>query len=179
MWIDQLPHCAPMVHPYTMEQIVKRESGGDPLAIHVNRLPENLQPRPQSTSEAVSAAYAWIAKGYSVDMGLVQLNSKNLSKLSLKVEQVLGTSTEVICTNLAAGGAILASGYGMAVKRFGGGQLALQVALSLYNTGTMENGFLNGYVAKYYSIPSMDVVNSPKIVKATSRRRRFLDSEEW
>lgn len=87
MWIDQLPQCAPTVHPYTMEQVVRVESAGNPLAVHVNGLAADRQPKPVTTAEAVAAARHWIALGYRVDLGMMQITDRNLPVLHLTVEQ--------------------------------------------------------------------------------------------
>lgn len=136
--------CALNVAPVTLDAIVAVESRGDPLALNVNRL-VGAQPRPRSTAEAVQIASRYIALGYSVDVGLMQVNNRNLAGLGLTLDQVLDP-----CTNVKAGGVILMSGYVEAVRRLGEGQAALQAALSKYNTGDFRRGFANGYVAKYY-----------------------------
>jgi type IV secretion system protein VirB1 len=69
---------------------------------------------------------AAVGRGDSVDMGLVQINSKNLPALGLTVEQVFDP-----CTNMAAGAHILATGYQKAGSLGG--------ALSIYNTGRPDS----------------------------------------
>lgn len=136
--------CALNVSPITLEAIVRVESGGNPIALNVNRF-VGRQPRATSASEAARLARSYIEQGYSVDLGLAQINSRNLPRLGLTVEQVLDP-----CTNIAAGGRILTANYADAVRRWGEGQVALQAALSAYNTGNFSAGHRNGYVAKYY-----------------------------
>ena len=182
MWIDQLPQCAPTVHPYTMQQVVRVESGGDPLALHVNGLAANRQPKPSSTAEAVAAARMFIATGFSVDLGLVQINSRNLPSLHLTIQQVLGTDPATMCANLAGGARILTSNYVSATLRFEPGQPALKAALSAYNTGTFDKGFANGYVARYFSVPSVVVPTAtptaPRII-SVAVNHRASDTEAW
>lgn len=136
--------CAMNVSPVTLEAIVRVESGGNPVALNVNRL-SGPQPRASSAAEAARLARGYIEQGYSVDLGLAQINSRNLPRLGLTVEQVLDP-----CTNIAAGGRILTANYADAVRRWGEGQDALRATLSAYNTGNFSAGFRNGYVAKYY-----------------------------
>lgn len=142
--------CAPNVAPVTMARIVEVESGGDILALNINGAAR--QPaRPSSVADAVTVAQDAIARGFSVDLGLAQVNSRNLPGLGLTLAQVLDP-----CTNLRAGAAILAADYAAAAARFGDGQPALQAALSAYNTGSEVRGFANGYVARYYpSVPAL------------------------
>jgi type IV secretion system protein VirB1 len=136
--------CAVNVAPVTLEAIIQVESGGDPLALNVNRL-VGPQPHPATLADAVTLARGYIARGYSVDLGLMQVNSRNLAALGTTIEQVLDP-----CTNISSGAAILAANYAEAVQSRGEGQGALQAALSAYNTGNFYRGFANGYVAKYY-----------------------------
>lgn len=141
--IEQLlEQCAPQVAPVTMAAIMRVESAGNPWALNVNgRRP--LTRQPGSRDEAVRWARTFVAAGYSVDMGLMQVNSGNLPRLNMTVEQVFEP-----CNNLAAGARILAAFYGGAARQWGEGQQALQAALSAYNTGNHQGGFRNGYVGK-------------------------------
>ena len=136
--------CVPNVAPATLEAVIRVESGGNPLAIHVNGL--WVQPPPATNAaEAARIAEGYILRGYSVDLGLMQVNSHNLVALGTTVERVLDP-----CTNVRSGAAILTADYAEAVRSRGDGQAALQAALSAYNTGSFYRGFANGYVARYY-----------------------------
>lgn len=137
--------CAPTVAVETVQAIVQVESQGDPIALASNRRGGAVRLNPADLADAIRLARAEIAAGNSVDMGLMQVNSKNLRKLGLTVEQVWEP-----CTNLRAGAQILEAAYVGAVKEFGGGQAALRAALSAYNTGDFVAGLNNGYVARYY-----------------------------
>jgi type IV secretion system protein VirB1 len=136
--------CAPNIAPVTLEAVVRVESSGNPLAINVNGL--RMQPAPAATAaEAARTAESYILRGYSVDLGLMQVNSRNLVALGTTVERVLDP-----CTNVRDGAVILAADYAEAARSRGDGQPALQAALSAYNTGSFYRGFANGYVARYY-----------------------------
>jgi type IV secretion system protein VirB1 len=136
--------CAANVAPATLEAVVRVESGGNPLALDVNGL-VGPQPHPATVADAVRQAERYIRRGYSVDLGLMQVNSRNLATLGYSIAQVLDP-----CTNIRGGAAILTANYAEAVRSRGEGQEALQAALSAYNTGNFYRGFANGYVAKYY-----------------------------
>jgi type IV secretion system protein VirB1 len=136
--------CAINVSPVTLKAIVDVESGGNPLALNVNRL-SGPQPQPTSIDEAVSDVQTYIAQGYSVDIGLMQVNSRNLTALGFTVQQMLDP-----CTNVQGGARILTANYARAALTFGEGQDALRAALSAYNTGDFSRGFKNGYVARYF-----------------------------
>lgn len=142
--VDMMQQYAPNVSPHTIAAIIRVESGGNRFAIGING-PVKIRIRPQSVKEAASEARHFISKGYSVDLGLMQINNRNLHGLGLTIEQAFDPRA-----NIRAGATILARGYRGAIKRFGPGQDALKAALSAYNTGNYERGFKNGYVAKYY-----------------------------
>jgi type IV secretion system protein VirB1 len=136
--------CAPNIAPATLEAVIRVESGGNPLAINVNGL--RVQPAPATNAVAAArTAESYIMRGYSVDLGLMQVNSRNLVALGTTVERVLDP-----CTNVRDGAAILTADYAQAARSRGDGQPALQAALSAYNTGSFYRGFANGYVARYY-----------------------------
>lgn len=141
-----LAACAPAVAPATLARVIQVESGGRPLAINVNKGPR-VPAAPNATSAAATARY-WIARGHSVDLGLMQVNSRNLARLGVSVEQMFEP-----CTNIRAGARILTENYVTAAKSRGHGQHALRDALSAYNTGSFQRGYTNGYVGKYYSMP--------------------------
>jgi type IV secretion system protein VirB1 len=44
---------------------------------------------PNTVPEVAALANHWIARGFTVDLGLAQINSANLSALGLTVEEVL------------------------------------------------------------------------------------------
>jgi type IV secretion system protein VirB1 len=105
--------------------------------------------------EAAKITEQYIARGYSVDLGLMQVNSRNLAALGVTIEQMLDP-----CTNIRGGAKILTADYVAAARTRGEGQRALEAALSAYNTGDFYRGFVNGYVAQYYgprSVPALGV----------------------
>ena len=155
-----IEHCAPSVAPATILKIIKTESGGDVYALHVNgygRLP--------SSGPAAARRNAQIAidAGYSVDIGLMQINSQHLKRFHLSVTQAFEP-----CTNLKIGSMLLTASYLDAARIFGPGQGALQHALSAYNTGNFERGLDNGYVAQYYIAR-----------RGSARRRGARSTDEW
>ena len=132
--------CAPSVAPETVLAIIHTESSGDPFALNVNG---GRQPARQSNAaDAAATARRFVAAGYSVDLGLGQINSRNMRWLGLTWETVFDP-----CINIAALGRVLTANYN-AAKAGRDPQTALRVALSMYNTGSQTRGFRNGYVAK-------------------------------
>lgn len=150
--IEFIAMCAPDVAPQTVQEIIRVESSGNPLAINVNRLPgQKHAPRPPKAATAEQAArisLQYIEAGHTVDMGLMQINSANLKYLGIERNNLEALFTP--CANIQAGATILTESYDRAVREFGQGQSALQAALSAYNTGNFSSGFGNGYVARYY-----------------------------
>jgi type IV secretion system protein VirB1 len=132
--------CAPTVAPETVLAIIQTESGGEQFALNVNG---GRQPaRQTSAADAAATARRYVAAGYSVDLGLGQINSRNMRWLGLTWDTVFDP-----CTNVAALARVLTTNYN-AVKAGRDPQTALRVALSMYNTGSQTRGFRNGYVAK-------------------------------
>ncbi|WP_180176791.1 lytic transglycosylase domain-containing protein [Acinetobacter sp. YH01016] len=141
--LELIAACAPSVAPTTVQQIIQVESKGNPLALNVNGASLSRQPR--DAADAAALARQYIAAGYTVDMGLMQVNSTNLPKLGYSVEDMFDT-----CKNLRAGAEVLTAFYKIARPRYADDQSALRAALSAYNTGSFTLGFANGYVAKYF-----------------------------
>jgi len=134
--------CAPGVAPETMLAIVRAESALNPLAIGVNG-GSRTRPRPTNAADAAAQARALIADGRDIDLGLGQINVRNLRRLGLTLEAAFDP-----CANLAASAQVLREGYARGRGAHGPGQAALRVAFSIYNTGDLRRGFRNGYVAR-------------------------------
>lgn len=136
--------CLPYEYHDIMKKIVKVESGGNPFAINVNG-GHKLTRQPVNYDEAIHAAKVLIGNGYSIDMGIAQINSQHFSKngflhkLGLSVDEIFD-----VCTNLRAGAKVFGDAY---IKNNGN---AIS-ALSAYNTGSPVKGITNGYVKKVLS----------------------------
>ncbi|MCB1753891.1 MAG: lytic transglycosylase domain-containing protein [Gammaproteobacteria bacterium] len=137
---------APGVDPGIMRAIVAHESRGVITAINVNKLNRRV-PAPVSIDEAAKAANLYIAKGYTVDIGLTQANSENLKRLKIPLQKAFDP-----CTNLKIGSYIYADALSRYHNRGYRGETLLRVALSAYNTGSPKQGFLNGYVDKVWKL---------------------------
>jgi type IV secretion system protein VirB1 len=129
--------CAPGVPAKTLEAVARTESGLDPWALHDNTT--GLSETPASLDQAQADAVAWISRGDSVDVGLMQINSANLGALGLKARAALDP-----CASLAGGAAVLEAAYGGGTTT-AEQQVALLMALSRYNTGSPLKGIMNGY----------------------------------
>lgn len=154
--ISSYTECIVDVHPITIQRIIAVESGGNQLALNVNGA---KQPSPaKSKSEAIQLARKYINRGYSVDLGLMQINSRNLSRYGITLENVFDP-----CVNINTGSRILHNAFDIASKSNREPQTALQVALSMYNTGNSWRGFSNGYVSKYTHHPTKQTATSSQM----------------
>ena len=77
-------HCAPTMDPAMLVGIARQESGLEPLTLRDDTSGEVLH-----GAGVVAAARRRIAAGHSVDLGLWQINSHNLSLLGLGVAEAL------------------------------------------------------------------------------------------
>ncbi|MGT2457752.1 lytic transglycosylase domain-containing protein [Cupriavidus basilensis] len=134
---------------------------GNPWAIGDNTTHRSVSAA--SKQEAVATANELIAAGHNLDLGLGQINNRNLAALGLSVEQVFEP-----CTNIGAAATILTWGYQRAKQVHGPGQEALQAALSAYNTGSLSRGFANGYVQKVLANAGVHVELAVPVVAAGS-----------
>lgn len=142
----------PEVAADTIRTVVQVESGGDPLALNINRPnQEPLHIHPANVADALVAIQDAITAGMTVDIGLTQVNTQTAAKAGVNFATLLDP-----CENIRVGARLLQDAYAAALGHAEPGQAALQAALSAYNTGTFTQGFHNGYVAKYYpgSTPS-------------------------
>jgi type IV secretion system protein VirB1 len=142
----------------TLLAIAKTESGLNPTAISINRpkaaarvagYPNGelfLSKQPKNLKETKSWLRWLSAHRYAVSVGLMQVNVETASQFHFKPEQLLDS-----CTNLRVAAAILVRLYTDSAREIGEGFGALDVALSLYNTGDSSAGFRNGYVANVYA----------------------------
>lgn len=150
--------CAPAVAPTTLLAVARVESGLDPLAIGVNG-PAKSRTQARSIEDAVRQAEGLIAAGRDIDLGLAQINVRNLDRLGLSVSDAFDP-----CRNLSASAQVLAEGYRRALPTSGPGQAALRTALSFYNTGHPDHGIRNGYVAKVIANAGGPASGAPEAV---------------
>ena len=126
-------HCAPTADPGVLVGIAQQESGLDPLTAHDNTSGEVLR-----GAGVVETAQRRIAAGHSVDLGAWQINSRNLSLLSLGIADAFEP-----CKAVAAAA-------------------RLMELLSRYNTGSPSRGIANGYARKV-----LTAIRAVKVASAT------------
>ena len=156
-FVSVAARCAPGAPADTLLAIAKTESGLDPNAISINhpkaaaRLAGEdgeliLAKQPKNLKEAKSWLRWLSVHHYTVSIGLMQVNVETARQFHLTPEQLLDS-----CTNLRVAATILIRLYTESAREMGEGFSALDVALSLYNTGDPSTGFQNGYVANVYA----------------------------
>lgn len=137
-----------------VKQIIHVESDFKEYTVNVNKHDTFLS---KTREEAEKTAKDYIEKGYSVDMGLMQFNSKNLNSPSFKHLTISDLFDP--CKNIKAGSDVFFLAYESTSKDLSKEE-RIKKALSIYNTGNQELGFQNGYVAKYSSSLPTLVVSS-------------------
>jgi type IV secretion system protein VirB1 len=134
-----IQQCLPNDYKPYMARIVKIESNGNPFAININGNHKILR-QPKTKKEAVYWSTILINKGYSIDMGISQINSQHFKAGGLFAK----SSIEAVfdpCANVLMGAYIFGKNY----NKYDG---SVVMALSAYNTGHPEKGIKNGYVSK-------------------------------
>ncbi|HVA29008.1 MAG TPA: transglycosylase SLT domain-containing protein [Candidatus Baltobacteraceae bacterium] len=131
MTISSVVHaCAPQVAPRTALAIIKVESGGHPWAIGDNTSSKAYFPN--TRDDAVALAADLLAKGHSLDVGLMQVDSIHFESDEGSLYRVFDP-----CVNVAMGSRILEGSYQAAVRVYGPGQVALFHAFERYNSGRL------------------------------------------
>ena len=137
--------CAvPDTPPAVIEQIITVESNEQQFAINVNSEKPVTITQPTNLEDAITLTEKYIAQGYTVDIGYMQVNSQHLKKYDVTIGQLFDP-----CQNIYIGSEIFMHGYTATKAFYGDTPLALETALSAYNTGTFHRGFQNGYTTRY------------------------------
>lgn len=172
--------CAPEIATEAVVPLVVTESGGDALQININKGP---RVRVGSVAEGASIVRRYVMAGYTVDVGLAQINSANFRRLGVAVEQAFDP-----CTNLRLASTVLQEGYGRASRHYNGLD-AISATYSLYNTGTLTRGFDNGYVGRVWSaasavgsvqtMPRLPASPPPSAGAARATAKPPIDRDGW
>jgi type IV secretion system protein VirB1 len=149
--------CAPPIAERDLVTFARNESGGDTFAIHDNKSGEVYHV--QDAAKTIAIARELLAKpDASIDLGLMQINSRNLSWLGLTIEDAFDG-----CSSVRAASQLLTH-------------------VSEYNTGSPTRGFKNRYVAKFIAsrqnAPSdTPAAEAPPAAPAPPERHVWHDSD--
>ncbi|MBX9890398.1 MAG: lytic transglycosylase domain-containing protein [Amoebophilaceae bacterium] len=134
--------CATPVAQVKMPAIIKTESQNNPLAIGLNK-GYKLKFQPKDPEQAKNWVEYLEKNDYNFDVGLAQINIKNIKKYGYTAKDLLDP-----CVNITVGSDILANNYKNAMSGSTSSIEGWQKAISAYNTGNFTSGMRNGYVAK-------------------------------
>lgn len=179
--------CAPKAPVTALLAIARIESGYYPLALSVN-YPDLaaeslgvgqgsavLSRQPSTLREALAWTRWFSNRGLTVSIGLMQVNTENLPALGLTAEDLFDP-----CINITAGWKIFTGHFNEAKAALGSGNQAFRAALSAYNSGSLTQGYANGYVDKTLdsgALKSGQVIEPPQEI-ATSGVNNVLQSAE-
>ena len=107
--------CAPSLDQNLIAGIAKHESGLNPLVLHDNTTSRSYAPGTASEARALAAKLIHV-QGHSVDLGLMQINSRNLAYLGLPESEAFDA-----CHSIEAAATLFR-------------------AISYYNTGSATRG---------------------------------------
>ena len=151
--------CAPLIAPDTAQALITVESDGNPFAIGV--IGASLQRQPRNAAEAEATAQMLDAAGWNYDLGIAQINKKNLARYGLNLHTAFDP-----CRNVKAMQSILGDCYGRATKK-ATEQTALRQAFSCYQSGNFQTGFQQGYVARVVAAWNHRTLIAPQMKEVT------------
>jgi len=133
--------CGAGVHPDTLNAIIKVESNYNALAINDNTT--GMCIKPTSKEQAVSLINYLLSEGHSLDVGLMQINSRHFSEPGVDYMRLFDPDY-----NISTGSNILARFYREHAMENPNDkpEITLLKALSSYNTGSPYKG--KNYVNK-------------------------------
>ena len=135
---------ASVVAPETVAAVAETESGLDPLAVRDNT--SGLSYAPKTVAEAAALARALMARGHSLDLGLMQVNGANLARTGLTPDSAFDPRRSV-----EAGGQILVAAW-QRCRPDRSEADALRCTASVYNSGREQAGIRSGYVARVWRV---------------------------
>jgi type IV secretion system protein VirB1 len=150
--------CAPSAAVDTIQAVALTESALHPYALSLNypatvaafnglRNQEvYLTRQPATLSEAIHWTRWFHSRGYTVSIGLMQINSENAAKYGVTVRQLFDP-----CTNVAIGARLLGEIYSTTPHSGKTDLKALMSTFSAYNSGSFTTGLQNGYASTVLS----------------------------
>jgi len=144
--------CAPNAAVDTLDAVALTESALHPYALSLNypatvaaynglhNQEVYLTRQPATLPEAIHWTHWFHSRGYTVSIGLMQINSENAARYGVAVRQLFDP-----CTNVAIGARLLGEIYSTTPHSGKPDLNALLSTFSAYNSGTFTTGLKNGY----------------------------------
>jgi type IV secretion system protein VirB1 len=146
--------CAPSAALDTLQAVALTESALHPFALSLN-YPATvavynglhneevyLSRQPETLAEAIQWTRWFHSHGYTVSIGLMQIDSENAARYGVTVRQLFDP-----CTNVAIGARILGEIYSTTQHSAKPDVSSLMSTFSAYNSGSFTTGLKNGYAA--------------------------------
>jgi type IV secretion system protein VirB1 len=149
--------CAPGIQLPTLRAVAAVESQFEPWAIRDNTSHQTWSP--PTLANAVALAGERLKMGHSVDVGLMQINSRNMASLGMTLNDAFDA-----CRSMDAAGRILFSAYAAGSSELDR-QAAILIAFSRYNTGRPLAGIANGYAGRVIMEQRSPSVGTPVSVE--------------
>ena len=146
--------CAPRGALDTLQAVALTESALHPFALSLNypatvaaynglhNQEVYLSRQPETLAEAIHWTRWFHSHGYTVSIGLMQINSENAARYGVTVRQLFDP-----CTNVAIGARMLGEIYSTTQHSGKPDVNSLMSTFSAYNSGTFTTGLKNGYAA--------------------------------
>ena len=146
--------CAPSAAGDTLQAVALTESALYPFALSLNypatvaayngldNQEVYLSRQPETLDEAIHWTRWFHSHGYTVSIGLMQINSENAPRYGVTVRQLFDP-----CTNVAIGARMLGEIYSTTQHSGKPDVNSLISTFSAYNSGSFTTGSKNGYAA--------------------------------
>jgi type IV secretion system protein VirB1 len=146
--------CAPTAARDTLQAVALTESALHPFALSLNypatvaaynglnNQEVYLSRQPETLDEAIHWTRWFHSHGYTVSIGLMQINSENATRYGVTVRQLFDP-----CTNVAIGARILGEIYSTTQHSAKPDVSSLMSTFSAYNSGSFTTGSKNEYAA--------------------------------
>jgi type IV secretion system protein VirB1 len=146
--------CAPSAALDTLQAVALTESALHPFALSLNypatvaaynglqNQEVYLSRQPETLAEAIHWTRWFHGHGYTVSIGLMQINSENAARFGVKVRQLFDP-----CINVAIGARMLGEIYSTTQHSAKPDVSSLMSTFSAYNSGSFTTALKNGYAA--------------------------------
>jgi Transglycosylase SLT domain len=161
--------CAPSAAVDTLQAVALTESALHPFALSLNypatvaaynglhNQEVYLSRQPETLAQAIHWTRWFHSHGYTVSIGLMQINSENAARYGVTVRQLFDP-----CTNVAIGARMLGEIYSTTQHSTKPDTNSLMFTFSAYNSGSYTTGLKNGYAATVMSKAHLRTPGAPR-----------------